>query len=125
MMQTMLIFMGSGLGGISRYWLSNGFYSIFGRQFPYGTLAVNATGSFLIGFLMVLLLDRFDGLGNPLRALLVIGFLGGFTTFSAFSMETVLFIERGAWLPAILNVSLNVTLSISLAWLGVLGARQL
>ncbi|HBI22395.1 MAG TPA: fluoride efflux transporter CrcB [Legionella sp.] len=124
MNHTALIFIGSGVGGVSRYWLSNGVYSLFGRQFPYGTLAVNATGSFLVGFLFVVLLDRFDGMDNPLRALLTVGFLGGYTTFSAFSIETIQLIARGTWSSAVLNVCLNVMLSISLAWLGVLGARQ-
>lgn len=124
-MNTLFIFLGSGLGGVSRYWVSNGIYFLLGRQFPYGTLAVNASGSFLMGLLFVLLLERFDGIGPSLRSLLLIGFLGGYTTFAAFSIETVNLIESGAWLSATLNILLNVTVCLALTWIGVMGGRQL
>lgn len=124
-MNTLLIFLGSGLGGLSRYGISNSIYWFLGRQFPYGTLFVNATGSFLMGLLYILILERFDGIGPQLRAVLLIGFLGGYTTFSSFSIETFNLIESGAWLSAILNILLNVILCISLTWLGILGGRQL
>lgn len=125
MINTLLIFFGAGLGGVSRYWVSNGIYLLVGRQFPYGTLVVNASGSFLIGLLFVLIMEKFGDIGPQLRSLLLIGFLGGYTTFSSFSMETLNLLESGAWLSAILNILLSVTLCIALAWLGVLWGRQL
>ena len=124
-MDTVLIFFGAGLGGIFRYWISNAVYWCCGRQFPYGTLVVNASGSFLMGFLFVLILERFGALGPQLRSFLLIGFLGGYTTFSTFSIETLILFENGAWFSAILNVLLSIMLCLSLAWLGVIGGRQL
>ena len=125
MNNALLIFIGSGIGGIFRYWISNSIYWLLGRQFPYGTLAVNATGSFLMGFLFVVILERVDGVGPQLRALLLIGFLGGYTTFSSFSIETLNLFESGAWLSGILNILLNIIVCILLAWLGTVGGRQL
>lgn len=108
-----------------RYWISNGIYFLLGRQFPYGTLFVNATGSFLMGLIYVFLLERFDGVGPQLRSLLLIGFLGGFTTFSSFSIETLILFENGDWLNGGLNILLSIALCISLAWFGMIGGRAL
>ena len=125
MTNTILIFLGGGLGCVFRYWISNSLYWLVGRQFPYGTLVVNVSGCFLMGLLFVLILERFDGIGPQLRSLLVIGFLGGYTTFSSFSIETLNLFENGAWLSAALNICLSVILCIVAAWLGVIGGRQL
>lgn len=125
MINNVLIFLGAGLGGLFRYWISTGTYRILGKQFPYGTLLVNATGCFLMGFLFAIILERVDSLGTQLRALLLIGFLGGYTTFSSFSIETLNLFESGAWLGASLNILLSVILCISLTWLGVIGGRSL
>ena len=122
-MNTILIFLGAGIGGVSRYWFSNGVYWVLGRKFPYGTLFVNITGCFLMGVLFTLFLERAT---NPvLRSLLLIGFLGGYTTFSAFSIETVNLIESGDWLNAMLNILFNVIACIILTWLGVVWSRHL
>lgn len=109
-MNTLLIFIGAGLGGVLRFWISNGVYYFLGRQFPYGTLVVNTTGSFLMGILFVLLVERFNGSGPQLRSLLLIGFLGGYTTFSSFSIETLNLFESGAWVSGFLNILLSVVL---------------
>ncbi|MBN9230033.1 MAG: camphor resistance protein CrcB [Legionella sp. 40-6] len=124
-MNTLLIFIGAGLGGVLRFWISNGVYYFLGRQFPYGTLVVNTTGSFLMGILFVLLVERFNGSGPQLRSLLLIGFLGGYTTFSSFSIETLNLFESGAWVSGFLNILLSVVLCLLFVWIGVLGARQL
>lgn len=123
-MHHLLIFLGAGLGGVSRYWVSNSIHLFLGRQFPFGTLVVNATGSFLMGMLFTIIFERFGGLGPQLRALLLIGFLGGYTTFSSFSLETLNLLENGAWWDALLNILLNVFLCVGLSCLGVLGGRQ-
>lgn len=125
MINTLLIFFGAGLGGVVRYWVSNGVYWLLGRQFPYGTLVVNATGCFFMGLMFAIILERFNGTGPLLRSLLLIGFLGGYTTFSAFSIETLNLFENGDWLNAILNIFISVTLCILLTWIGVIGGRQL
>lgn len=125
MINTLLIFFGAGVGGVFRYWISNGVYLFLGRQFPYGTLVVNATGSFFMGLLFALILERFDGIGPQLRSLLLIGFLGGYTTFSSFSIETLALFESGEWVSATLNIFISVTLCLALTWLGILGGRQL
>ncbi|MDF1758324.1 MAG: fluoride efflux transporter CrcB [Legionellaceae bacterium] len=125
MLNILLIFIGAGLGGVSRYGVSNFTYWIIGRQFPYGTLFVNASGSFLIGLLFVVIMGRYSVIGPQLRSFLLIGFLGGYTTFSSFSLETINMFESGAWVGGVLNILLNVLICISLTWIGVLGGRQL
>jgi len=122
---TILIFIGAGLGGVFRYWISNGIYFLLVRQFPYGTLIVNISGCFLMGLLFVLILERFANIGPQLRALLLIGFLGGYTTFSSFSIETVGLFENGNWFSALINIFLSVILCIAAAWMGIIGGRNL
>lgn len=125
MLNTLLIFFGAGVGGLCRYWVSQTIYSLLGRQFPYGTLVVNVSGCFLMGILFILLFERINSIGPELRSLLLIGLLGGYTTFSSFSVETINLVENGAWLSAILNILLNMTLCIAATWLGMIGGRQI
>lgn len=115
---------GGAAGALLRFWASTGVYALLGRGFPYGTLVVNVLGSFLMGLLTVLLIERL-ALGPAWRAGLLVGVLGGFTTFSTFSMETLALIEQGAALRACLNVLLSVGLCLLCVWLGVLLGRQL
>jgi CrcB protein len=124
-LDTFLIFLGAGCGGVFRYWISNLSYWFLGRQFPYGTLIVNVSGCFLMGFLFVVLLERFDGVGPQLRSLLLIGLLGGYTTFSSFSIETLNLFENGAPLAGAANILLSVILCLAATWLGIIGGRQL
>ena len=107
---------GGAIGSVARYLAVNGLAAWFGRAFPYGTLAVNVAGSFLMGLALALLVQR--GLvGEPWRAGLMAGVLGGFTTFSAFAGETlVLAQQRPA--AALLNVGLHLALCLAAVWAG-------
>ena len=124
MQQLLYIAAGGALGAMMRYGVSNGVHMLFGRDFPYGTLTVNVLGSLLIGLLYILLIERYS-MGPQVRAILIIGVLGAFTTFSTFSLETYNLIEGGEFLKAILNVLLSVTLCLIAAWAGVMIGRQL
>lgn len=124
MKQLIVIAVGGAIGTLFRYGLSNAIYASFGRSFPYGTLVVNVLGSLLMGFLFVLLIEKstFDALW---RSAILIGGLGAFTTFSAFSIETLDLIESGSVTLALMNVFLSVTLCIGAVWIGVAVARQM
>jgi len=124
MNQVLAIAGGGAIGALLRYWVANGVYALSGRAFPYGTLAVNVLGSLLMGFVYVWLLERMAG-GVALRAFVLIGLLGAFTTFSTFSVETLNLIESGQLGRAALNMLLSVVLCVAAAGLGVLLARQL
>jgi len=124
MNQALAIAGGGAVGALLRYWVSNGIYMLAGRGFPYGTLAVNVLGSLLMGFLYIWLLERTPG-GETVRAFLLIGLLGAFTTFSTFSMETLNLLESGELVRAILNMLLSVILCVAAAAAGVMVARQL
>ena len=107
---------GGAVGSIARYLAVTGIAAALGRAFPYGTLTVNVAGSFLMGVALALLVQR-GLLGEPWRAGLMTGVLGGFTTFSAFAGETlVLAQQRPA--AAALNVGLHLTLCLAAVWAG-------
>jgi len=124
MNQILLIALGGAIGSVFRYWVSTGAYKLLGPAFPYGTLAVNVIGSFVMGLLFILLLERLNGNNEQLRALLLVGFLGGFTTFSSFSIETFHLIERGEVTSALVNIAASFVLCISATWMGVIMGRQ-
>lgn len=124
MTQVIAIAAGGALGAVLRYGVSNGTHALLGRGFPYGTLAVNVIGSLLMGFLYIWLMERLAS-GPALRAFLLIGVLGAFTTFSTFSVETLNLVESGQLGKAILNVLASVIVCITAAGIGILLARQL
>ena len=124
MSQILLIGAGGAIGAIGRYWMSTLVHQYAGRDFPWGTLVVNVTGSLLMGLLYVLLVERMATNGD-LRALLMVGLLGAFTTFSTFSIETLLLIEQGALARAGGNVLLSVVVCVLAAWIGVVVARSM
>ncbi len=115
---------GGALGAVARFLASTGVYRLAGRDFPYGTLTVNVLGSLLMGFLYILLVER-ASLGTEWRAALLVGFLGAFTTFSTFSIETLNLLEEGALVRAAVNIVASVVFCLLAAWVGVLLGRQL
>ncbi len=124
MNQRLAIAGGGAIGALLRFWVSTGVYTLTGRAFPYGTLIVNVLGSLLMGFLYIWLLER--TLAAPaLRAFILIGLLGAFTTFSTFSIETLNLVEAGELLKALLNTLLSVVLCVAAAAAGVMIARQI
>jgi len=124
MTQLVAIAAGGALGALLRYWVSTAVQERTGTVFPYGTLTVNVVGSLLIGFLYIWLIERL-AVGPAVRAFMLIGVLGAFTTFSTFSMETLNLMESGQLGRALVNVLASVIVCIGAAGLGVLAARQL
>lgn len=118
--------LGSALGGMARYGCSGLAARYIGAAFPWGTLFVNVSGSLVIGFLAALAAADGRLLTSPdARAFLMIGVCGGFTTFSAFSIETLNLANDGDWLRAGANVVLSVVLCLFAVWLGYMGASAL
>lgn len=128
MPSVVLVFLGGGLGAVCRYLVTTQVGARFGTVFPFGTLTVNTLGSFLMGLLMgaLLFLTERTGLtAGPLKLLLTVGFLGGFTTFSSFSLETVTLIEGGSLFYAAMNIAANLGLCFLATFLGLGAARAL
>ena len=117
------IAIGGAAGSVLRYGASQGIHTLVGRGFPWGTLVVNSLGSLLVGFIFVYLVER-SAVSEVLRAALFIGLLGGFTTFSTFSLETLVLIEEASYLKAVINIFISVVLCLAGAWLGMTLARQ-
>lgn len=123
-MQILYIGLFGALGCVSRYLLSGWVYTLAGRGLPYGTLAVNVIGSFLLGLLMETGL-RSTLFSPEIRIGLAFGFMGGFTTFSTFSLETMRLLEEGSYWQAGSNVVLNVVACLFFAGFGIYLARQI
>lgn len=127
MWQTYLyIMIGSALGGAGRYWSSGFVARAFGETFPWGTITVNAIGSFFIGFFATL--SGPDGrffIGSDARQFVMLGLCGGYTTFSSFSLQTLNLIRDEEWLLATGNVATSVTLCMAAVWLGHIAAASL
>ncbi len=124
MLHLIAIAAGGALGSLARYGMSSAVYAWLGRGFPWGTLAVNLLGSFLMGLLFVLLIERLSW-APEWRGAILIGFLGAFTTFSTFSIETLNLLEEGAMMAAFLNMVVSVWLCVLLCWAGVILGRSL
>lgn len=123
-MQLLYIGIFGAIGCLARYAVSGWTYALCGRMLPWGTLAVNVIGSFILGLIMEGSL-RSTLMSPELRIGLTVGFLGGFTTFSTFSYETIRYLEEGSLLQAGGNILLNVAICVVFAWLGIALARQL
>ena len=112
------------LGCWARYGMTNLMQSIYGRDFPYATLSINVGGSFMMGFLFVETLERLT-VPPALRAGILTGFIGGYTTFSTFEMEILLLVEQGAPFKALFYTLLSVILGFAAAFGGAYIARSL
>jgi CrcB protein len=125
-MQVLLVFLGAGIGGALRHGVNVACARACGTAFPWGTLTVNVVGSFAMGFLAAWLAFRAEApWSQGLRLFLTTGVLGGFTTFSAFSLDAVLLWERGATLLAVGYVAASVVLSVGGLVLGLAVVRSL
>jgi len=118
------IALGGSVGALARFWTANAIYGWLGRDFPVGTLFVNVSGSFLMGFLTELMLQRFSAVVEY-RAAVLIGFLGAYTTFSTFAIESFYLIEQGGYWKAAANMLLSVVLCVAAVWVGLIVGRKL
>lgn len=113
--------LGGALGTTGRYWLSGVAARSFGETFPWGTLIINVTGSFVIGFFFTL--TGPDGrlyVGSNIRQFVLVGICGGYTTFSSFSLQTLNLMNDGEWFRAGANIGVSVVLCLMAVWAGAL-----
>lgn len=115
---------GGAVGALSRYWVAGRVGHLLGAGFPFGILAVNVIGGLLIGVLVEASALKFN-IGGELRAFLMVGVLGGFTTFSSFSLEVVLLMERHQTAAAALYVVSSVVLSVGAVFAGLFAVRAM
>lgn len=125
MLASFYVFLGAGLGGAMRHGVNLACARAFGTGFPWGTFSVNILGSFAIGALAAWFAFRSGGSSQHLRLFLVTGLLGGFTTFSAFSLDVAVLWERGAVLSAAGYIMASVILSIAAAFAGLALVRSI
>lgn len=117
MLRYLLVLGGGAAGSVARYVASVAIMGRFGGRFPMGTLVVNVSGSFMVGLLMTLFTERFQPHPNW-RLLLVVGFLGGYTTFSSFEYETYRAVSDGGRWIGLLNIVGSVVLGYLAVWAG-------
>jgi len=122
--QLVAVAIGGAAGAVMRWLMASGIQRMAGGAFPWGTFAVNAIGSFLLGFLFVWLIER-STVSELLRLALTVGFLGAFTTFSTYSLESIRLLQEGALALALGNVIGQVVVCLTLTWLGIQLARTL
>ena len=124
MIKTLLfIAVGGAFGAIMRFLSQATVYELVGKTFPYGTLFVNVTGSFLMGLLSIFLVEKFN-LSAEWHLAILVGVLGSFTTFSTFSIETLVLFEQGDVFKAMTNILLSIVLCIIAVWVGAYLAKQ-
>ena len=124
MRQLLAVAAGGALGAVLRWLAASGIQRWAGGTFPWGTFAVNALGSLMLGFLFVWLIER-SSASEVLRLAITVGFLGAFTTFSTYSLESVRLLQEGALGMALANVFGQVVVCLMLTWVGVQLARVL
>lgn len=125
MNKLIFVALGGGAGALARYLVGTQTLRLFGSNWPYGTFTVNVLGGLLMGMLTGYLAHRGGADQERWRLLLGVGVLGGFTTFSSFSLETALMIERRAYGTAAVYIGASVVLSITALFAGLLLSRRL
>jgi CrcB protein len=124
MLRILLVGVGGFVGTLFRYWLSGVIARRYGETFPLGTLVVNAIGCFIIGFLFYFFYDR--SLTTPTaRTVVLIGVIGGFTTFSSYGLQTFTLLRDGELFLALVNVVASNALGLALVWLGYVLAKAI
>jgi len=118
------IAVGGAAGALTRFFVGNSIHAWLGRDFPHATLFINVSGSFLMGLLSELMVQRFSVAGEY-RAAVLVGFLGAYTTFSTYALESFMLIEEGGVHKAFLNIFLSNALCILAVWVGILWGRNL
>lgn len=121
-LQLLSVALGGALGAVSRYLMIAWVSGFAGKHFPFGTLSVNVLGSFVMGLMYVWVIEHLHA-SAELKAVITVGFLGAFTTFSTFSLETFHFLQRGDWPSAMIYTLASVILCVFAVWLGVSAAR--
>ena len=121
----LLIGLGGALGSVGRYWLADLVTARWGSAFPWGTMLVNVTGCFAIGFFGTLTGPDGREVPAPLRTFFMVGICGGYTTFSAFAYQTMLLSHEGEWWKASANIAGSVLLCLAGVALGHLAARSI
>ena len=124
LMKYLMVGLGGFLGSVLRFWLGSFIGGRLGARFPYGTFVINVTGSFLIGMIVTVLAAKAHWSPNW-RYLILIGFIGGYTTFSTFEFETLRLAQDGQMLMAILNVTLSVVVGFVGVWAGAIAGRAI
>lgn len=122
MLSIVLVAAGGGIGAAARYLVSTWAATRFGSTFPYGTLIVNVIGCFIIGAFMSLVTERVV-VSPHWRLFIIVGFVGGLTTFSSFSYETLRLLEEADFIQAFMNIGLNIFIGFFATWLGVIAAK--
>ncbi|WP_421737439.1 fluoride efflux transporter CrcB [Caulobacter sp.] len=125
MTKLLLVAAGGAVGSVARYLVGAQALRLFGTAWPYGTFTVNVAGGFLMGVLASWLAHRGNANHEPVRLLLAVGVMGGFTTFSAFSLETALMIQKRAYAQAFSYTAASVLLSVAALFAGLLIARRI
>ena len=120
----LIVALGGAIGSMLRFWAGGYVSGRMGTRFPYGTFVINITASFLIGFIMTILAEK-THLSPSWRYLLVIGFLGGYSTFSSFEYETFQVFQDGEMLIAGLNIALSVAVGFVAVWIGTIMGRTI
>lgn len=119
MVATLWIALGGAVGSVLRFWVTEWITGYFGPHFPWGTIVANVTGCLAIGFFATIAVAEGRMMMDAtVRDLLMIGLCGGYTTFSSFSLQTLMLIQNGEWARAGANIGFSVVLCLVAVWLG-------
>lgn len=123
-MKYLIVGLGGFLGANARFWLATWAANRFGSAFPYGTMIINVSGSFVIGMVLAYLSER-AWLSDAYRLLFVTGFLGAYTTFSTFMFESLTLVREGAYAPGTLNLLASLVLGLAAVFSGYVAGRTI